>query len=179
MPAAKMVKYCFIISTVSWSGMLQREEGNDHQFCACQLECLAEADDFFSRTKFTNAGFTGGEHHQSCRTQIGADDFQTRQDAISVLFSQRCGVVIVTRLHQAAAQQQVAIDRFRLLGVGCGILSHLNRGVPSCRLWFECCSAVSPWEILDEAIRDREGRAVGAEALEEHESTQVESQSGK
>ena len=102
MPAAKMVKYCFIISTVSWSGMLQREEGNDHQFCACQLECLAEADDFFSRTKFTNAGFTG-----------------------------------------------------------------------------ECCSAVSPWEILDEAIRDWEGRAVGAEALEEHESTQVESQSGK
>ena len=121
----------------------------------------------------------GGEGHQSCRTQIGADDFQTRQDAISVLFSQRCGVVIVTRLPQAAAQQQVAIDRFRLLGVGCGILSHLNRGAPLCRLWFECCSAVSPWEILDEAIRDREGKAVGVEALEEHESTQVESQSGK
>lgn len=176
MPAAKMVKYCFIISTVSWSGMLQREEGNDHQFCACQLECLAEADDFFSRTKFTNAGFTGREDRHSCRTQIGADDFQTRQYAISVLFSQGFGAVVANRLHQAAAQQQVAIDRFRLLGVGCGILSHLSRGGgPSYRLWFECCYAVSPWE----SIRDLEGKAVCTEALEEHESTQVESQSGK
>ncbi|HCO26835.1 MAG TPA: hypothetical protein DIT97_28905, partial [Gimesia maris] len=48
---------------------------------------------------------SGGEGHQSCRTQIGADDFQACQDAISVLFSQGCGAVDATRLHQAAAPQ--------------------------------------------------------------------------